>query len=239
MIRRFGGYERFAGLIAGQALARLFTLVGLYTNYFQPSCKLIAREKIGSRTRKRYDRPQTPCQRLLAHPAVTEDAKAGLRATSSNLDPLLLLNQIRQAQSALAALAAPHESSQVQKEDLAQFLARLSHLWREGEVNPARRAKQKRPRWWRTHPDPLESVWPQVLSYLQDHPDASGTQILKVLLREHPGSVGPRQLRTLQRRLKQWRSVMARELVYGVLNGPDESGSGTEIVREIAPVGVK
>ncbi len=56
---------------------------------------------------------------------------------------------------------------------------------------------------------------------------------------DHPDRVGPNQLRTLQRRLKQWRSVMARELVYGVVNGPDESGSGTGIVREIAPVGAK
>ncbi len=111
----FAGYERFSGLIAGQALARLFALVGLYSNYFQPSLQLIAREKNGSRTRKRYDRPQTPGQRLLAHPAVTEDAKAGLRASSSNLDPLSLLNQIRQAQSALAAPASPEERWQRKK----------------------------------------------------------------------------------------------------------------------------
>ncbi len=111
--RWFAGYERFsgpiAGLIAGQALARLFSLVSLYTNYFQPSFKLIAREKIGSRTRKRYDRPQTPCQRLLAHPAVAETVKEWLRATRSRLDPLFLLSEIRAAQSALATLAAPEE----------------------------------------------------------------------------------------------------------------------------------
>ena len=39
VIRRFAGYERFAGFIAGQTLARLFALVGLYTNFFQPSFK--------------------------------------------------------------------------------------------------------------------------------------------------------------------------------------------------------
>ena len=143
----FAGYERFAGLIAGQALARLFTLVSLYTNYFQPSFKLIAREKIGSRTRKRYDRPQTPCQRLLAHPAVAETVKEWLRATRSRLDPLFLLSEIRAAQSALATLAAPEERSKVQKEDLSQFLAKLAHLWREGDASPTRRRNRK-PRWW-------------------------------------------------------------------------------------------
>ena len=78
-----------------------------------------------------------------------------------------------------------------------------------------------------------------MLSYLQDHPDASGTGILKILMRNHPDSVGPKQLRTLQRRLKQWRSVMAKELVYGVVNGADGAVENAEIVREIAPIGAK
>ena len=115
MDRRFAGYERFSGLIVGQALARLVTMVSLYTNYVQPSFKLIAREKIGSRTRKRYDRPQTPCQRLPGHAAVAETLKEGLRATRSGLDPLYLLAEIRASQPALAALAAPEEPSKLQK----------------------------------------------------------------------------------------------------------------------------
>ena len=143
-----------------------------------------------------------------------------MRATRLQLDPLLLLSEIRAAQSALATLASPEESSKVQKDDLSQFLAKLSHLWRKGEANPTRRRpKRKRRIWWRTRRDPLEHVWPEVLTYLQDHPDASGTGILEVLMRNHPDAVGPKQLRTLQRRLKQWRSVMAKELVYGVVNG--------------------
>ncbi len=78
-----------------------------------------------------------------------------------------------------------------------------------------------------------------MLTYLQDHPDASGMQILKVLMRDHPDAVGPKQLRTLQRRLRQWRSVMAKELVYGVVNGADGAVENAEIVREIALIGVK
>ena len=78
-----------------------------------------------------------------------------------------------------------------------------------------------------------------MLSYLQDHPDASGIQILKVIMRDNPDAVGPKQLRTLQRRVKQWRSVMAKELVYGVVNGADSAVENAEIVREIAPIGVK
>ena len=41
VIRRFVGYDRFAGMVAGQALAQLFGAVRLYVNYFQPSVKLL------------------------------------------------------------------------------------------------------------------------------------------------------------------------------------------------------
>ncbi len=217
----------------------MFALVGLYTNFFQPSFKLISKQRYGARTHKRYDRPQTPCQRLIDHPAVAEKVKERLRASRSKLDPLFLLREIRAAQSALATLASPAERSKVQREDLSQFLAKLSHLRRGGDANPTRRPKRKRRRWWRTRTDPFEHVWPQVLTYLQDHPDASGTGILKVLMRDHPDSVGSKQLRTLQRRLKLWRSVMARELVYGVVSGSDDAELGAEIVHQIAPIGAE
>ena len=238
MVRRFAGYDRYAGYVAGQTLARLFTLVSLYTNFFQPSFKLISKERDSSRTFKRYDRPRTPCQRLIEHPGVNARVMEQLIATCSQLDPFSLLCEIRAAQSALATLASPGERSKVQEDDLSQFLAKLSHLWRDGEANPARQSKRK-PRWWRTRSDPLEHVWPKMLIYLQEHPDASGKQILEALIHDHPDSVGPKQLRTLQRRLKSWRSVMARELVYGVVNGTGKADDGAEIVREIAPIGVE
>src|SRR5262249_20553248 len=37
VIGRFGGYRRLPGLIAGQCIARLYRMVRLYVNYFQPS----------------------------------------------------------------------------------------------------------------------------------------------------------------------------------------------------------
>ena len=49
VIRRFAGYERFSGPVAGQALAKLYALVRLYVNYFQPSFKLIEKSREGAR----------------------------------------------------------------------------------------------------------------------------------------------------------------------------------------------
>ena len=74
--------RRFAGQIAGQALAQLFALVGLCTNFFQPSFRLLARERDGSRVAKRYDRPRTPCQRMLEHPAVSSRVREELQSTA-------------------------------------------------------------------------------------------------------------------------------------------------------------
>lgn len=40
VIRRFVGYDRFFGVVAGQVLAQLYQATRLYVNYFQPSFKL-------------------------------------------------------------------------------------------------------------------------------------------------------------------------------------------------------
>jgi hypothetical protein len=37
IVRRFVGYGRFSGWVAGQCLARLYRVIRLYVNYFQPS----------------------------------------------------------------------------------------------------------------------------------------------------------------------------------------------------------
>jgi hypothetical protein len=46
-VRRFVGYERHAGVAAGQCLARLYQSVRLFVNYFQPSMKLRSKMRSG------------------------------------------------------------------------------------------------------------------------------------------------------------------------------------------------
>ena len=45
VIRRFVGHDRYAGLVAGQALANLYQASLLYVNHFQPSFKLRDKER--------------------------------------------------------------------------------------------------------------------------------------------------------------------------------------------------
>src|SRR5258708_21325588 len=106
VIRGFVGYRRFSGLIAGQCLARLYRVVRLYVNYFQPSFKLLSKTRDGAKIKKRYHKPATPCERLLAHASISDAAKEALRAELAPLDPAALLHQILEGQAALAALGS-------------------------------------------------------------------------------------------------------------------------------------
>jgi len=136
VVRRFVGYRRLSGLIAGQCLARLYKLVRLYVNYFQPSFKLLSKTRDGAKIKKRYHKPATLCERLLAHASVSDAAKQALRAELAPLDPAELLHQIREGQAALAALGSGDLSHGPERQSLEEFLAKLPELWREGEVRP-------------------------------------------------------------------------------------------------------
>ncbi len=90
-------------------------------------------------------------------------------------------------------------------------------MWREGEVRPTHRIKSSKPRHWRTHKDAFEGVWYEVLDWLQQEPDVIAKSLLKRLQYKYPGRFADGQLRTLQRRIKEWRKIMARELVYACM----------------------
>jgi hypothetical protein len=214
VVRRFVGYERLTGMVAGQCLAGLFQAVRLFVNYFQPSFKLRSKTRDGAKVKKRYYPPATPCARLLAHASVTEAAKEKLRSERDRLDPLELLHRIREAQAALAALGSADRGSGPGQESLEQFLAKLPELWREGEARPTHRQGATQARTWRTRKDPFEGVWAEVLLWLQENPEATAKSLFERLERAYPGRFPQGQLRTLQRRIREWRRMMARDLVY-------------------------
>ena len=71
---------------------------------------------------------------------------------------------------------------------------------------------------------------------LDTEPDATGKSLMERLQLEHPDRFSEGQLRTMQRRLKEWRGIMAKELVYAgtaaastAPNGPSGMGlAGTD-----------
>ena len=66
---------------------------------------------------------------------------------------------------------------------------------------------QKPRRWWRSRPDPLAEVWEsEIVPLLAANPDLLATTILQHLQDLHPGRFHG-VLRTLQRRVRQWRAL--------------------------------
>lgn len=222
VVRRFIGYERYSGPVAGQALAHLYGLLRLYVNHFQPSFKLLDKRREGAKVIKHYDKPTTPCDRLLANDSVDAETKSALREQQLTLDPLTLLHHIREAQAALAALACSKEQSAAARESLEQFLSKLPSLWRLGEVRPTHSPPPKRTREWRTRKDPFEGVWSDILQWLQQQPDVDARTLLKRLQALRPGQFSDGQVRTLQRRVREWRALMAKELVYNMLQDTEQ-----------------
>jgi len=182
--RRFVGYGRLEGIAATEALGRLYRLVRLFVNFFQPSFKLREKVRIGSRVVKRYHPPQTPYARLLTTEVLPEAVRARLRDIADALDPLDLLNRIRRTQEELALLSQGRQLPSPSRTDgdLTSFLAGLSTAWQVGEIRPTHHAPPRATREWRTRKDPFEAVWPTIRTWLEVAPDATAKDLLSRLL---------------------------------------------------------
>lgn len=66
----------------------------LYQNHFCPTMKLIEKERINAKYRKRYDDPQTPYQRLQASEHLSGETKAMLKTAHQSLNPFILKQTI-------------------------------------------------------------------------------------------------------------------------------------------------
>lgn len=105
IVRRYVGYARYDTDLAQKLLNELYGYLRLYVNFFQPVMKLIQKTRIGSRVKKKYDKPQTPYQRVLESPFVPENKKEILRQQYAQLNPADLRRQIAKLQNKLFKIA--------------------------------------------------------------------------------------------------------------------------------------
>jgi hypothetical protein len=105
IVRHLVGYARYEGQPAWDALQNLYDVVRLYTNFFQPSMKLVSKQRTGAKVKKTYDAATTPYQRVLADDQVALDVKERLTQEYLTLNPLALLRQMHRLQAALWELA--------------------------------------------------------------------------------------------------------------------------------------
>jgi hypothetical protein len=107
IVRQLVGYDRFASKAAYAQLVRVYHLARLHVNFFQPVEKLVSKRRAGARTRRVYDRAQTPYQRLCATGALTTSQRHDLDALYHDLHPLQLRRDLEAALDRLWTLAAP------------------------------------------------------------------------------------------------------------------------------------
>jgi hypothetical protein len=113
VVRRAVGYARYDTEAQLHLLNELYATLRLYTNFFQPTMKLKSKERVGSKVIKRYDRAQTPYQRVLAAPQVSEAEKARLRAQYKTLNPAALKRKLMRLQERLMKSAASTKAVRV------------------------------------------------------------------------------------------------------------------------------
>lgn len=107
IVRALIGYDRYASRAAYAHLARVYRLLRLHTNFFQPVQRLVAKTRQGAQVRRVHDRAQTPFQRLCTSGALTPDRQRELQALYETLNPLRLRRDIDAALVTLWRRATP------------------------------------------------------------------------------------------------------------------------------------
>ena len=219
LVRRVVGHRRLEGAQQLERLCQLYAALRLFTNIYQPSAKRIPFEegdiREGRRPRRRHDEPRTPADRLLSWSGMERRGRQRIEELQQQCDPVALLETIRHNQAALVngERESDHrrESASTTAQELDSFLNSLRLLWQRSE--PAKRGGWQTPtRTYRTRADPTLSCWHLVLEWLLADPLLTGQQAMQRLDREQPGLYGG-SLRTLQRRMTDWRVANAEQVV--------------------------
>lgn len=227
IVRQLVGYDRYEGELPFGQLTELYRAVRLYVNFFQPSMKLVEKHRDGSRTYRRYDAAETPFGRLCNQNSLALPAQERLLGLQDAVDPVRLLGQLGRLQDALwqhAVMASPAAAGRNQTIDSAlrfdpAACGLLGKVDGEGAATAEpggvqdtgqrrkyhRTAKAAVPRTWRTRADPFAEVWDEVRVQLEATPELTAKALLAALQQNYPGRYGDGQLRTLQRRVGEWR----------------------------------
>ena len=89
IVRKWIGYERYDLPVHVPALNAVYEKLDLYLNHFQAVRRCVKRERVGAKYVRRYDIPQTPYARALAHKKITKQQKEKLRTQHAALNPCI------------------------------------------------------------------------------------------------------------------------------------------------------
>jgi hypothetical protein len=104
-VRKTAGYARYCGEAGVEALRALYRPLDLLTNLFYPCMKLVSKEQIGHKYRKRYDKARPPFQRALEHDQVPDGCKAKILALKKAISLMAQQDLLNRAIDSLLAIA--------------------------------------------------------------------------------------------------------------------------------------
>ncbi len=97
------------------------------------------------------------------------------------------------------------------------------------EVTSVARQLPRSPRSYRTRADPLAAAWSEILPLLEGEPGLQAVTVLAWLQERHPGIYDDGLVRTLQRRVREWRALAGPERV---LCFPQEHPPGEQLIAD-------
>ena len=234
LIRRVVGYQRLEGLGAAELLGELYGALRLFTNLYQPSFKLKETIREGAKLKRRHYPPRTPQERLLALSQLRVAQRKALEELQRSSDPVALLETVRRCQASLASLLAGQENheqrpragaldpEQASKElrSLNRFLSNLQLLWQESQPLPEpkqkRRYTPRRRTLFAEHQEQIEQ-WPESEACM------NAAELLRRLMALAPGRYHEGQLRSMERRVKEWRTARAERLLGSMRSAGKET----------------
>jgi len=87
VVRQQVGYGRYETQAALAQLNIVYDELRGWTNFWQPTLKLVAKEREGAKVRKTYDDAKTPYQRMLAANVITDSTRVDLAETFAARGP--------------------------------------------------------------------------------------------------------------------------------------------------------
>jgi len=106
-VRKQIGYMRHSGDKGVAALQAVYTHYDNLFNFFYTGRKLVSKERVKAKTKKTYDKPQTPFERAVASANTPDEIKRKLKAKKKRLSLMAEMKKMQIALDKLPSFADP------------------------------------------------------------------------------------------------------------------------------------
>jgi hypothetical protein len=183
IIRRHAGYQRLEGSQTHKALLELYSSLRIFVNYFQPSAKLLSKERRGAKVRTKHLPAKTPVTRLLESHWLSEQQKQRMEMMFQSLDPVALLRNIQIAKEKLSRSGASQKAVKIHR-----------HATVKGRPSGSRNKKTAK-------------HLPLIHSIMSANPALSATQLREELVKKMPNPFAAYSRNAFIGYCKTWRDA--------------------------------